>query len=116
MLVFSGRQNPRWRLAPEDARALQAALRKLPRTSGPLEIPERLGYCGMVASNEDQAQPWSEAVVYHEFVVLRFKGRTDYLIDDDRIVENLLLETAKGHVKDAVIESIRAEPEVTGAS
>jgi hypothetical protein len=114
MIVFSGRRNPTWRLGPEDVRGLQMAIRKLSRVSGPLEIPERLGYCGMVVSNDGQSQPWAQLVVYHEFVVVHFRGRVDYLVDDDRLVENLLLETAAEHVDDAVIESIRAEP--TGAS
>ena len=111
MIVFSGRPNPVWRLGPEDTRGFLAALRKLARVSGPLEIPERLGYCGMIVQNEDQTQTWTEAVVYHEFVVVRHRSRTDYLIDDDRLVENILLETARDHVREAVIESIRAEPQ-----
>ncbi len=116
MRLFSGRRNPSWHLAPEDVLDFQAAVRKLVRVSGPLELPEHLGYCGMAISNEDQSQPWAEIVVYHELVVVRFRNRVDYLSDDDRIVENLLLETARDHVKDGVIESIRVDSEATGAS
>jgi hypothetical protein len=115
MIVFSGRRNPTWRLEPEDARGLQTALRKLPHVGGPLEAPERLGYCGMLVSNDDQTQPWRDVVVYHEIVVVRSRNRTDYLLDEERTVENLLLETAVDHVEEAVIDSIRAEPEAAGA-
>jgi hypothetical protein len=109
--VFSGRRNPSWGLTPEEITGFVATLRALPRSVGPLEFPERLGYCGIVVSDEDASQPWAEVVVYHELVRVNFGNRTDYLIDDDRTVENLLLETARGQVKDAVIARIRAEPQ-----
>lgn len=109
MIVFSGRRNPAWRLSPDEARRFLLALRALPRVSGPLDAPERLGYCGLVVSNDDQVQPWREVVVYHEIIIVRFRHRTDYAIDEDRTVENLLLETAGEHVEDAVIKTIRAE-------
>jgi hypothetical protein len=47
---------------------------------------------------------------------VRYRDRTDYLIDDERVVENLLLDTARGHVSAALLERIRAERQSTGAS
>ncbi len=116
MIVFSGRRNPSWRLSPETVHALEMAIRKLSRVSGPLEIPERLGYCGMVVSSGGQSQSWLKVIVYHEFIRVQHRARIDYLIDDDRIVENMLLQTATQHVDTAVIDSIRAEPAATEAS
>jgi hypothetical protein len=69
----------------------------------------------MVVSNDDQTQPWIDVVVYHEVLVIRSRNRTEYAIDDGRIVENLLLKSAAEYVEEAVIESIRGEPEAAGA-
>lgn len=109
MRVFSGRPNPCWVLEGNDLPDFPTALYKLPHHGGTFDVPERLGYSGLVVSNEDASAAWTEIIVFHELVMVRLKKRTDYLIDDDRTVENMLLEAARGHVKDAVIERIRAE-------
>jgi hypothetical protein len=114
--VFSGRPNPRWFLAPEDIADLSRVLLRLPHHISGLPPLQVLGYRGIVLTNESPSETWTDIVVYHEWITVRFQDRTDYLIDDERVVENLLLDAARGHVADALLERIRAERQSTEAS
>jgi hypothetical protein len=107
--VFSGRPNPRWFLAPDKAPAFEAILMRLPHHGTAFPPLHVMGYRGIALTNEDPSGQWTDILVYHEQITVRAKNRTDYLIDDEQAVENLLLETARGHVGDALAERIRAE-------
>jgi hypothetical protein len=114
--VFSGRPNPRWFLSPEEGPDLQPILLRLPHRGSAFPSLHVMGYRGIVLVNEDPSGPWTDINVYHEWITVRSRDRTDYLIDDVRAVENLLLETARGHVNDALLERIRAERQATDTS
>ena len=111
LMVFSGRPNPKWLLLPDDLPGFPTIIGGFPRRTGPLALPQRLGYSGIVVSNENTSQEWLDITVLHEFVVVRLKDRTEYRIDDERWLENMLLATAKGCVSEALLERIRSEPQ-----
>ena len=109
LMVFSGRPNPRWLLTPDDLPDFPTILGAFPRHDGPLGLPQRLGYCGIVVSNDNASQEWVEITVYHDIISVRLKDRTEYRIDEERSVENMLLESAKHHVNETLLERIRSE-------
>jgi hypothetical protein len=114
--VFSGRPNPRWFLATEDTADLLRVLQHLPNHGTPFPPLHVMGYRGIALTNEDPSGLWTDIVVYHERITVRWRDRTDYLIDDEWVVENLLLKQASGRVSDALVERILAERESTRAS
>ena len=107
--VFSGRPNPRWFLTHEDLPDLELVILRLPHHGTAFPPLHVMGYRGFSLMNEDPSGSWTDIVVYHERITVRTRDGTNYLMDDDRTLENMLLDMARGHVNDVLIERIRSE-------
>jgi hypothetical protein len=109
--IFSGRENPSWKLSGEQLGALATALEALPETE-PAAFFDGLGYRGFRVVITDEASGKTEGLKAWKGLVLYSAGGVEkFLKDKDRRVERLLLESGGGHLKDDLRDAVRREIE-----
>ena len=92
--LYSGRPNPRFRLAPAAAAELMRRIAALPPLPGPAAVSERLGYRGFRIEADEDEPSFTEMVVSNGVVVVRDRsGAERFLADPNRSVERWLAET-----------------------
>jgi hypothetical protein len=108
--IWSGRPNPLWALAPEQEAELRNTLSLLPRSDQPFDATSGLGYSGFyleLPRLDDKAPQKLE--VWRGVVRLETDGQTQVLTDQDRSLEQWLIETGEGEVDAAVLETARED-------
>ena len=117
--IFSGRPDPTWMLTPVQETRLRQQLSQLPPTDQRFDDTSWLpsGYHGFTLRLPPaQGQPASQFVrVYNGVVRLETEGQVIRLADEDHALERWLLDTAVGHAKKDVIETVRQDLETTPA-
>lgn len=102
--VFSGRPNPRERLAVETANDVYRQVQELaPTVAAP--IPDQLGYRGMLILQDKGYM----LRVYQGTVFLTEEGKTNYFLDTRRTLERRLLQEAKPWLEPDLYEDILNE-------
>ena len=96
--AFRGLPNPRWLLADSEEEAFLALLNSLPPGDLGVSTCPTIGPRGILVTDLDDA----EVIVYHESVVVRRQGKEVTLVDVGRNVENWLLGTAPGQMRERV--------------
>lgn len=95
--IFSGRENPKWSLTAAQSAAVRQRLRSLQdNPSASPAIFNGLGYRGFVLTeiNND-----CEITVWRETVIVR-QGATPLVkVDQERKLEQFLLQTAQSHLE-----------------
>jgi hypothetical protein len=105
--IYSGRRDPEWQTDSLDEE-INYIISKL-IYSRQFSLPNHLGYTGFSVININP-EHWCDIHVYHEYVSIRFRNNIIlYFTDNDRTLEKLLLEDAKKHVKEQIIQSIIEE-------
>ena len=98
--IYSGRPDPTWTLASDEAVAITKAIAALPDLVG--TAPEGgLGYHGFVIEQDGR-----RVTVYLGVVATDGGGPGSLLADPDRTVERLLLELGRSHLAAAEIAEV----------
>lgn len=103
--VFSGRPNPTWALATEQADELARLHAALPATDARTSLPDGLGYRGFKIRG---LRPFDEVIVWQATVQGEQLGQISQWLDQERTLEHMLVRTAEPHVDEAVLQTIRA--------
>jgi hypothetical protein len=94
--LYSGRPNPRLRLAPAAAAELMRRVAALSPLSGPARISEGLGYRGFRIEPDNDDPSVAESVISNGVVVVRDRsGAERFLADPERALERWLAETVR---------------------
>jgi hypothetical protein len=109
--VFSGRPNPIWDLAPQEAAEFYRLFRDLPEgtVDGPAE--QGLGYRGFVVTGLEEPKGCSEIVVFGERVAASCDTKLLQLVDKGRVLERWLLQTGKGQLDSSLYQLVLSEIE-----
>jgi hypothetical protein len=101
--IFSGMPNPQWGLAPDLAGYLCECLKEAIDLSPPslMELPG-LGYRGLQVNLPDceVASPWVR------FFNTTIENGGAVLVDENRLLELKILETASGNIDSALLSSV----------
>lgn len=107
--VFSGRPNPRWEMSGTQAEFLRR-LRSLKVSPAGASTGDGLGYRGFVVRpNGGPVDGFDEVRLYKGSAVVRQGDRSETFSDPERSLERWLLDLARGHVDEEVLEYIRSE-------
>jgi hypothetical protein len=108
--VFSGRPNPRFRLAPEAAAELMRHVAALPPLPGPAALSDGLGYRGLRIEADEDEPSFAEMVVSNGIVLVRDRsGAERFLADPDRSVERWLAQTGAPMLDPGVASILRQQ-------
>jgi hypothetical protein len=108
--AFSGRPNPCWELNGTQEAEFLARLRGLRPTQGSHFEGEGLGYRGfIVRAKGEPVDGFDEVRLCRGTVLARHGDRTETFSDPKRILEGWLLDSARGHVSQAVLLYIQNE-------
>jgi hypothetical protein len=107
--AFSGRPNPRWDLKDDQAAEFLKLLRGLSPAESAIQ-PPGLGYRGfIVRSTGEPVGAYDEVRIFRGTVVARRGARVETFGDPERVLEGMLLDTAREHVDEPVLQYIRSE-------
>jgi hypothetical protein len=102
--LFSGMPNPTWVLTNAEADSFVKQLAALPRTSA-RELSGNLGYRGFIVQCAQGAD--TELIRIQKGTVHMSKGVAHaYASDEDRELEQWLLNTAKPHLKNELFQIV----------
>ena len=104
--AFSGRPNPRWELSSEQSADFAARFRSLKPANAAAAAGEGLGYRGFVVRSLDG---YDEVRIFRGTVTALRSGKTELLSDPDGALERWLLDSARDHVDEPVLNYIRTE-------
>jgi len=107
--AFSGRPNPHWELTGREATEFAARLRKLaPSAVAPMS--DGLGYRGfIVRGSADLPGDFREVRLLRGAVTVAREDKVVAYSDPDRSLELWLLDTARPHVDEAVVQYVGRE-------
>jgi hypothetical protein len=109
--IFSGRENPSWKLSKEQLGALASVVEALPETESAAFF-DGLGYRGFRVVITDEATGKTEGIKAWKGLVLYSAGGVEkFLKDKDRRVEHLLLESGGEHLKADLRDAVKLEIE-----
>ena len=98
--IYSGRENPRWRIAPPEILKLQQKLNGIwKKKTNHLPDPPGLGYRGFHLSATEENMP--KHMTVFESVVQTESGNFQ---DPDRGIEKWLIQQSKGHADKATYD------------
>ena len=111
--VYSGRPGPVWELDADQAVELAARLRTLPAADDG-ELPDGLGYRGLRLKPQPGGTAAPAAAESIEIGagrvhLTRADGTTRQLADPGRALERWLIDTARGHIDEALRQMAAAE-------
>jgi hypothetical protein len=92
VFVFSGRQNPTWKLSEKQASDWMEHWQKSPSSEKEVQQPSRLGYTGCKLQYNEHSH-W---FVYNGCVSFYENEKVVFKKDEDRKLEYFLLNTASG--------------------
>ncbi|MBD1843927.1 hypothetical protein H6F89_11055 [Cyanobacteria bacterium FACHB-63] len=105
--VFSGRPNPEWTLAPQEANEFVRLFRALPRYSGEASVKEGLGYRGLrITKPGETIEGYSEIEISNGLVVARQNSQFNQFADRDRSLERWAFQTGKGRLDETLYQQI----------
>jgi len=109
--AFSGSPNPVWQLDADLAVKILTRLRELQPSSQAGRSEGGLGYRGFVLRPDGggSIEGYDTISIAHGRVLAQRGDRLEILSDHDRTLEWLLLESAKAHVPEQVLQYIRSE-------
>jgi hypothetical protein len=108
--AFSGRPNPRWELTSTDTADFVKRLRGLPPAQLQAEAFEGLGYRGfIIRADREPVNGYEEIRLYRGIVITKRGNHEDAFNDADRALERWLLDSARGHVDEAVLQYVGTE-------
>jgi hypothetical protein len=108
--AFSGRPNPSWELTGAQAADFVARLRALQPVPEARPSGDGLGYRGfIVRATSEPIDGYDEVTLYRGTVLARQGSRTTAFIDRDRTLERQLLDSARGHVPEPVLQYVASE-------
>ena len=105
--VFSGRPNPSWELSAKEASDFRDVLRRLPRSNAASEHRAGMGYRGIVVSSAntyDDEFDFDEVRLFNEVITVRTSRSYCELIDQERQLEQALLQTARAQIDPSLFE------------
>jgi len=107
--IYSGRPDPKWTLSADDAASLRLLMQDIPEGDD-FSLPAWPvgGYGGMIVMGDGDPLPEIEIAIYREHVRVEHGSRVRFLIDEARAIENMLLDTATGHVQGDIVARIRS--------
>lgn len=112
LLLFSGRPNPSWELAPEEVDELARRLGRLPAAPGSGRAPDHaaaLGYRGVALLNVGPVSAEAPARIHvYNGLVHVTDGRDTTLRDDGALLERWLLDLARAHDFGGLVDQIAA--------
>lgn len=111
--AFSGRPNPRWRLLPHQAREFTSKLHRLPQQHRqPASTEQGLGFRGfIVTGTSEELGSYDEVVVTSSSIHARSESVSHNFEDQDRTLEQWLLEIMRGRVDEALYRYVLGEAE-----
>lgn len=108
--AFSGRPNPRWELTETQEAEFLTSLRALRPAQGSHSTADGLGYRGfIVRPNGASVDGYDDIRLYRGIVLARRGGHTETFSDPERVLERWLLDSARGHVAESVLQYIQSE-------
>lgn len=110
--VYSGRPNPVWNLDPKETAIFLSQLEKLARAADVTTTPERLGYRGFIIKSVGGfSHDWEELSVGFGVIRERKGLKVKYALDEARVLERWLLESARGKISEDLFAYVLAEVE-----
>lgn len=105
--VFSGRPNPRWNLTSQEAKEFVNRFQALPQHLERSAIEEGLGYRGLIVTELDEPiQEYEEILVANGLVIAKQDRQSERFTDQNRRLEEWLLQTGRGQLDEALYEQI----------
>jgi hypothetical protein len=110
--AFSGRPNPRWDMRGPQAAEFVKRLHTLRMLEANGSIADGLGYRGfIIRSNGERVNGYDEIRLYRGTVIARRGDRSERFSDPERGLERWLLDSARGHVDEPVLQHISRDIE-----
>jgi len=106
--AFSGRPNPTWSLNDEQARGFLDQFKALKTSDSKSALYDGLGYRGFKVAG---FQDYDGVTVWNEIVEATRGGKRHRWLDKDRVLENYLLKTSKGHIDENLFRVIASAVE-----
>jgi hypothetical protein len=108
--AFSGLPNPVWELPASLANNILTRLRALRPAPQRVGAGDGLGYRGFVIRpNGDSLAGYDEIRIARGSVLAQRGDRLEAFSDPDRSLERLLLESARAHVQESVLQFIQSQ-------
>lgn len=102
ILLYSGRPNPSWQVESGQQGRIHALLAHAPQHSGECELPDGLGYSGVILTIRDADGHDEQWQVFGGRAVSASECR----IDSDRKLERALLESGRAVIDPTMLCSI----------
>jgi hypothetical protein len=110
--VYSGRPNPVWNLDPKETAIFLSRLENVTRATDVTSTPERLGYRGFILKPVGEfGHDWEELSVGFGVIRERKGLKVKYALDEGRVLERWLLESARGKISKDLFAYVLAEVE-----
>lgn len=104
--IFSGRPNPRWDLTSQEAEEFANRFQSLPQHQGG-SILEGLGYRGLIVTKVDEnIGEYEEIQISNGLVVARRNSQSQQFVDQNRKLEEWLLQTGREQLDEALYEQV----------
>jgi len=98
VLVYSGRPNPSWTLAPAEAERMGVAISQLKPLGGACTAPATLGYSGVEAAFDEHGR--RRELTFVDGVA--YEGQRCWA-DESRGIERRLIDTGRGRFDPAIL-------------
>lgn len=105
LLLYSGRPDPSWHM--DDRDDLVGVARRLPAAYEVYEIPDRLGFRGLMAYPDGRAS-WRSLWVMGERVILQGRRSRGSFVDRGFVLHRLLLKGGSGFLDPGILSHLEA--------
>jgi hypothetical protein len=111
--IFSGRENPSWKLSEDQIDKLLPLLQDLPK-SDKTSFDDGLGYRGfeVVLAGSDDKEVQS-IVVYNGKILSKTKEGAEYFNDSNRQLETFILQTGSTYLEPEIYNVVKKEIELS---
>jgi hypothetical protein len=111
--IFSGRENPTWKLSEEQINTLLSNIKDSPKSDKTV-FPDGLGYRGFEVVITDSVDQQTQSIVVANGKILsKSKGIEEYFTDSNRNIESFLLQTGSKYLEPEIYNIIKKEIELS---
>jgi ABC-type Fe3+-hydroxamate transport system substrate-binding protein len=111
--IFSGRENPSWRLSEEQIEKLMPLLQDLPKSDN-TSFDDGLGYRGFeVVLTDPVDKKVRSIVVYNGKILSKTREAEEYFNDLDRQLEAFILQTGSKYLEPEIYNLVKKEIELS---